>query len=225
MPPLCPSRSPRHRATGCTCISGLRTVRAGPTAFTDAANDYGLSGEAQAFLAGQLAHARAICAVLAPLVNSYKRLMSGQEAPIYVTWAQLNRGALLRVPRLSEPHRIGHAHRDALPDPSCNPYLAFTALLHAGLRGIQDGLPLPPAAEEELYMVSNRHRHLKTLPASLREALDEFEEQRAGPRCAGAAPVRTLPGSQAHRMERLSAGCQPLGTGSLFECLLVGESR
>jgi glutamine synthetase len=153
----------------------LEDVETGANRFTDPSNDYGLSGEAQAFLAGQLIHARAICAVLAPLVNSYKRLMSGQEAPIYVTWAQLNRGALLRVPRLSEPDQRGTRIEMRCTDPSCNPYLAFAALLHAGLRGIHNELPLPPAAEEELYMVSNRHRHLTTLPSSLHEALDEFE--------------------------------------------------
>jgi glutamine synthetase len=113
--------------------------------------------------------------VLAPLVNSYKRLMAGQEAPIYVTWAQLNRGALLRVPRLADPSRLGTRIEMRCPDPSCNPYLAFTGLLYAGLRGIQDGLTLPPAAEEELYEVSNRRRHLTTLPVSLHDALDDFE--------------------------------------------------
>lgn len=153
----------------------LEDRQTGANRFTDPGNDYGLSGEAQSFLAGQLTHARAICAVLAPLVNSYKRLMSGQEAPVFVTWAQLNRGALLRVPRLSEPDRQGTRIEMRCTDPSCNPYLAFAVLLHAGLRGIHDGLALPPAAEEELYMVSNRHRHLTTLPSSLREALDEFE--------------------------------------------------
>jgi glutamine synthetase len=153
----------------------LEDIETGANRFTDPANDYGMSGEAQAFLAGQLVHARPICAVLAPLVNSYKRLMSGLEAPIYVTWAQLNRGALVRVPRLSDPNRLGTRIEMRCTDPSCNPYLAFAVLLHAGLRGIHDGLPLPPAAEEELYMVSNRHRHLTTLPSSLREALDEFE--------------------------------------------------
>lgn len=147
----------------------------GANRFTDPSNDYGLSPEAQMFLAGQLNHAREICAVLAPLVNSYKRLMAGLEAPIYVTWAQLNRGALLRVPRLSEPDQLGTQIEMRCPDPSCNPYLAFTVLLQAGLRGIHDGLELPPAAEEELYTVSHRRRHLTTLPGSLREALDEFE--------------------------------------------------
>jgi len=153
----------------------LYNIEDGANRFTDPSNDYGLSPEAQMFLAGQLNHAREICAVLAPLVNSYKRLMAGLEAPIYVTWAQLNRGALLRVPRLSEPDQIGTQIEMRCPDPSCNPYLAFTVLLQAGLRGIHDGLELPPAAEEELYTVSHRRRHLTTLPGSLREALDEFE--------------------------------------------------
>ncbi len=143
--------------------------------FTDPDDDYGLSREARAFLAGQLAHARAICAVLAPLVNSYKRLVAGQEAPLYVTWAQLNRGALLRVPRLADPDHLGTQIEMRCPDPSCNPYLAFTVLLHAGLRGIRDQLTLPPATEEELYVAANRRRHLPMLPVSLSEALDEFE--------------------------------------------------
>ncbi|NLX08865.1 MAG: glutamine synthetase [Chloroflexi bacterium] len=143
--------------------------------FADPAHGYGMSGEAQAFLAGQLAHAREICAVLAPLVNSYRRLMAGQEAPIYVTWAQLNRGALLRVPRLADPGQLNTRLEMRCPDPSCNPYLAFAVLLHAGLHGIREQMQLPPAAEEELYEVSNRRRHLITLPTSLQEALDELE--------------------------------------------------
>mgnify|MGYP005835935395 FL=1 len=153
----------------------LRDAETNANRFADPADSYGLSDEAKAFLAGQLTHARAICAVLAPLVNSYKRLMAGLEAPIYVTWAQLNRGALLRVPRLASQSQSGISLEMRCPDPSCNPYLAFTVLLHAGLRGIKDGLALPPAAEEELYEVSNRRRHLTTLPISLHEALDEFE--------------------------------------------------
>ncbi|WP_119069043.1 glutamine synthetase family protein [Aggregatilinea lenta] len=153
----------------------MRDLESDENRFADAREDYGLSRDGQAFLAGQLTHAREICAVLTPLVNSYRRLMSGLEAPIYVTWAQLNRGALLRVPRLSDDNRLGTRIESRCPDPSCNPYLAFTVLLHAGLRGIRDTLALPPAAEEELYEVSNRRRHLTTLPTSLQEALDEFE--------------------------------------------------
>ena len=153
----------------------LCDTKTGQNRFTDPNDDYGLSTEGRAFLAGQLTHARALCAVLAPLVNSYKRLMAGLEAPIYVTWAQLNRGALLRVPRLAEQSELGTQIEMRCPDPSCNPYLAFTVLLAAGLRGIEENMALPPAAEEELYEVSNRRRHLTTLPVSLHEALDEFE--------------------------------------------------
>ena len=150
-------------------------VESGENRFTDLSHEYGLSHEARLFLAGQLTHARAMTAVLSPLVNSYKRLMSGLEAPIYVTWAQLNRGALLRVPRLSETHRLGTRLELRCPDPSCNPYLAFAVMLHAGLAGLRENLPLPPAADEELYQFSTRLRHLTTLPASLSEALDEME--------------------------------------------------
>jgi glutamine synthetase len=153
----------------------LQDIQTGANRFSNPTNDYGLSGEAQTFLAGQLAHARAICSILAPLVNSYKRLMAGLEAPIYVTWAQLNRGALLRVPRVSDSRQRGTRIEMRCPDSSCNPYLAFAALLYAGLRGIQDGAALPPAAEEELYKVSSRYRHLTMLPVSLGEALDELE--------------------------------------------------
>jgi glutamine synthetase len=152
----------------------LRDRDSGANRFADRSNEYGLSEEGQAFLAGQLAHARATCAVLAPLVNSYKRLMAGQEAPVYITWAQVNRGALLRVPNLSQPDYTDARIEMRASDPSCNPYLAFAVLLHAGLRGIHDALSLPPAAEEELYE-ANRRRHLPTLPISLHEALDAFE--------------------------------------------------
>ncbi|MCZ2096900.1 MAG: glutamine synthetase family protein [Anaerolineae bacterium] len=153
----------------------LASCETGENVFTDPAHDYGLSAEGQHFLAGQLAHAREMCAVLAPLVNSYRRLMAGLEAPIYVTWAQLNRGALVRVPRLAEGQQTGTRIEMRAPDPSCNPYLAFAVLLQAGLRGMRDELPLPPAADEELYEVSNRRRHLTTLPASLDAALEELE--------------------------------------------------
>lgn len=153
----------------------LASCETGENVFTDPAHDYGLSAEGQHFLAGQLAHAREMCAVLAPLVNSYRRLMAGLEAPIFVTWAQLNRGALVRVPRLAEGQQTGTRIEMRAPDPSCNPYLAFAVLLQAGLRGMRDELPLPPAADEELYEVSNRRRHLTTLPTSLDAALEELE--------------------------------------------------
>jgi glutamine synthetase len=138
--------------------------------------DYGLSNIGRSFLAGQLAHARGICAVLAPLVNSYKRLVAGLEAPVYVTWAQLNRSALIRVPRVRAGHNGGVRIELRCVDPSCNPYLALALMVRAGLDGVSRGLELPTAAEEELYLFNARRRLLTTLPTSLNEALEAMEQ-------------------------------------------------
>lgn len=147
----------------------------GRNLFYDANEPYGLSATARHFIAGLLAHAKGMIAILAPLVNSYKRLVPGYEAPVYLSWGRTNRSALVRVPRIS-PQRP-HATRIELrcPDPSCNPYLAFAVMLKAGLDGIERKLPLPEAAEEDLYHVDPRARALETLPGSLGEALAELE--------------------------------------------------
>lgn len=147
----------------------------GANCFASAGADYNLSEVGRSFLAGQLAHARGICAVLAPLVNSYKRMVAGQEAPVYITWAQLNRSALIRVPRVraDEAERVRIELRNV--DPSCNPYLALAVMLGAGLDGIAQTMPLPPAAEEELYLVNTRRRPMPTLPTSLFEAIEALE--------------------------------------------------
>jgi glutamine synthetase len=147
----------------------------GQNCFADVQADYGLASAGRSFLAGQLDHARGICAVLAPLVNSYKRLVAGLEAPVYVTWAQLNRSALIRVPRTrAEQPDIRIELRCV--DPSCNPYLALAVMVRAGLDGIARGLELPGAAEEELYLFNARRRLLTTLPTSLNEALEAMEQ-------------------------------------------------
>ncbi|MBK9941275.1 MAG: type I glutamate--ammonia ligase [Kouleothrix sp.] len=153
----------------------LSDMKTGRNLFYDAADPYGLSATARHFTAGLLAHAKGMIAILAPLVNSYKRLVPGYEAPVYLSWGRTNRSALVRVPRIS-PQRI-HATRIELrcPDPSCNPYLAFAVMLKAGLDGIKRGLPLPAATEEDLYHVDSRARNLETLPGSLGEALAELE--------------------------------------------------
>jgi glutamine synthetase len=148
----------------------------GGNCFFDVSDDHGLSTLGRSFLAGQLTHARGICAVLAPLVNSYKRLVAGLEAPVYVTWAQLNRSALIRVPRV-RPDAPGSTRIELrCVDPSCNPYLALSVMLRAGLDGISRGLELPSAAEEELYLFNARRRLLTTLPTSLNEALEAMEQ-------------------------------------------------
>ncbi len=148
----------------------------GANCLSDSKADYGLSTIGRSFLAGQLHHARGICAVLAPLVNSYKRLVAGLEAPVYVTWAQLNRSALIRVPRgrAEYPDSIRIELRSV--DASCNPYLALAVMIRAGLDGIARGLELPAAAEEELYLFNARRRLLTTLPTSLNEALEAMEQ-------------------------------------------------
>ena len=163
--------------------SGMHThqslvhIDSGENAFADLDDEFGLSPLAKAFVAGQLKHARGMCAVLAPLVNSYKRLVPGYEAPVYVSWARINRSALIRVPRIS---RI-EATRVELrcPDPSCNPYLAFAAMLKAGLSGVEESAIPPEPFEENLYQLDEsrrRARRVEVLPGSLKEALECLAE-------------------------------------------------
>lgn len=153
----------------------LALIGSDTNAFAAPEEPYGLSELGRAFIAGQLAHARGICAVLAPLVNSYKRLAAGLEAPVYITWAQLNRAALIRVPRELPSRRDRVRVELRCVDPSCNPYLALSAMLHAGLDGIRQNMSLQAAAEEELVTFNARRRHMATLPNSLYEALEAME--------------------------------------------------
>jgi len=151
----------------------LHDARSGVNLFADGAGEYGLSQMAQYFLAGQLAHAPAMCAVLAPLVNSYKRLGTSFEAPVSVTWAHVNRGALIRVPSTA-PGKEYHTRLELrCPDPTANPYLAMAVMLQAGLDGIRHQLPLPDPMEETLVQgAPSRRRQIEVLPQSLDEALD-----------------------------------------------------
>ena len=149
----------------------------GENAFADSKHEYGLSGIARQFIAGQLAHARGMSAVLAPLVNSYKRLVPGYEAPVYVSWGRINRSALIRVPQV-QPDRPESTRLELrCPDPSCNPYLAFAVMLRAGLDGIKKQMEPPPISDEDLYHLDDRGRQargLGMLPGSLGEALEEL---------------------------------------------------
>ena len=144
--------------------------------FSDRENEYGLSEVGRYFLAGQLHHARAMAAVLAPLVNSYKRLGTSFEAPVYVTWAHINRSALIRVPSTLSGD-VAHTRLELrCPDPSSNPYLAAAVMLRAGLDGIQQKLPLPEPLEETLLGQGRaRLRHAEVLPTSLEEAISVLE--------------------------------------------------
>jgi glutamine synthetase len=164
--------------------SGMHTHQSlctsdGRNAFYDAHDPYFLSRKAYNFVAGQMAHARALAAVVAPTVNSYKRLVSGYEAPVYVCWGQINRSALIRIPGYL-PGLGENSARCELrcPDPSANPYLAFAAMLAAGLDGIRRDLMPPPAVEENVYEFDSlklQSREIASLPDTLAEALQELE--------------------------------------------------
>ena len=138
-------------------------------AFYDPDDKYFLSDVGKAFIAGQLRHAREICSIFAQWVNSYKRLVPGYEAPVYVAWSRRNRSALVRVP----PHASHMELR--CPDPACNPYLTFAALLQAGLEGIEKGYELPEPMEKNLYHLGPDERRrlgIEQLPETLGEAIE-----------------------------------------------------
>jgi glutamine synthetase len=147
-------------------------------AFADAGDPYGLSLVAKGFIGGILAHAREITAVTNQWVNSYKRLVKGYEAPVYVSWARNNRSALVRVPVVKKGHPEATRIEFRSPDPACNPYLAFALMLAAGLRGIEEGYPLPEEASANLYEASPEEllaEKIESLPGSLAEAVTEME--------------------------------------------------
>ena len=149
-------------------------------AFADASDPYGLSDVARSYMAGILAHARGMIAVLAPLVNSYKRLVPGYEAPTYLTWGRTNRSALIRVPMVSPGKSIEGTRAEVrCPDPSSNTYLAFAAMIAAGLDGVEKGMTLAAPVEESLFEMDAARiaeKGIKELPGTLGEALDELEK-------------------------------------------------
>ncbi|MCX6770147.1 MAG: type I glutamate--ammonia ligase [Candidatus Micrarchaeota archaeon] len=150
----------------------------GNNAFYDGADPYQLSGLAKNFIAGVMAHARAVAAITNPTVNSYKRLVPGYEAPVYVCWGRINRSALIRIPRNLAGREKGARIECRFPDPSCNPYLAFAAMLAAGLDGIEKKLEPPKPVEERVYGYEEEKRRnlgIGTLPTSLQEASRAFE--------------------------------------------------
>jgi glutamine synthetase len=161
--------------------SGMHThmslFRRGRNQFFDARDPHHLSDVAKGFIAGLLVHAREMSAVLAQWVNSYKRLVPGYEAPVYVAWSQRNRSALIRIPLYKPGSEQATRAEIRCPDPSCNPYLAFAALLHAGLEGIEKGYVLPDEMTTNLYRLSEderRSRGIVALPGSLGEAVEEL---------------------------------------------------
>ena len=167
---------------------GLFSARSGKNLFFDPEGYACLSQTCRYFIGGLLEHARALSAVVSPTVNSYKRLVPGYEAPVYLAWSRRNRSALIRVPeyfpRKENEARIEYRSPDAL----CNPYLAYTVLLEAGLEGITKKIEPGDPVDENLYRLSESRRKelgIKTLPASLKEALDEWNNDNICVRALG----------------------------------------
>jgi len=148
----------------------------GKNAFYDPDAEYQLSKTATSYIGGMLAHARGVCAITNPLVNSYKRLVPGYEAPTHIAWSERNRSPLVRVPA-----RRGKSTRAELrmPDPSCNPYLAIAVALASGLDGIERELDPGPSINKNIFAMSQRERSrlkIKSLPSDLNEAIDALEK-------------------------------------------------
>jgi glutamine synthetase len=146
----------------------------GSNAFADPEGEYGLSQLCLNYLGGLLAHARGFTAITNPLINSYKRLVPGYEAPVYIAWSERNRSPLVRVPA-----RRGAGTRLELrnPDGACNPYLALAVMLKAGLDGIRNGLVPPPPVNRNIYLMSDDERRrlgIGSLPARLSDAVEEL---------------------------------------------------
>jgi glutamine synthetase len=165
--------------SGMHCHQSLSDKK-GVNLFFDAKDEFNLSEIAYGFIAGQLKHARALSGILAPTVNSYKRLVPGYEAPVYIGWAQINRSALIRVPQFNKGMTQAARIELRCPDPSCSPYLAFAAILAAALDGVDSKLiPPKPLNNINVYELSPEERSklgIKELPGSLLEALEELDK-------------------------------------------------
>ena len=165
-------------AYGSGMHSHLSLFEGDVNAFHDPGDPHGLSKPGKAFIAGLLRHAREITAVTNQTVNSYKRLVVGYEAPVYVCWARNNRSALVRVPLPKRGKESSTRIEFRSPDPACNPYLAFSVMLAAGLKGIEEGYELPPEATNNIFEMTADERAVEgigQLPQSLADAVDVME--------------------------------------------------
>ena len=162
--------------------SGMHThqslFKGSSNAFFNGGDEYFLSDIAKHYIAGLLRHAREITLVTSQWVNSYKRLVPGYEAPVYIAWARRNRSTLVRVPLYKPGKEKATRAEYRSPDPACNPYLAFAVMLRAGLEGIKNKYPLPAPIEEDVYEMSAQRRkelNIGALPGSLYEAIEAAE--------------------------------------------------
>jgi glutamine synthetase len=151
----------------------------GHNAFFDAKGQYSLSDTARAYIAGLLKHAPEFTSITNQWINSYKRLVPGYEAPVYLSWARRNRADMIRVPGYKPGKENATRIEFRAPDPACNPYLAFSVMLAAGLEGIAKGYECPDPVEENVYVMSleeRKRRGIDTLPSSLYDAVQLTEK-------------------------------------------------
>ena len=163
--------------------SGMHThqslFKGDENAFFEARDEYHLSPVGKCYIAGIMRHAREMAAITNQWVNSYKRLVPGYEAPVYVSWARRNRSAMVRVPMYKPGKEEATRIEFRSPDPACNPYLAFAVMLAAGLKGIEENYPLPDPVEEDIYEMDKAAREsagIDSLPGNLFEAIGEVEK-------------------------------------------------
>ena len=198
--------------------SGMHThqslFRDGHNAFFEAEDPFNLSDVGKAFIAGQLRHAREISSIFAQWVNSYKRLVPGYEAPVYVAWSRRNRSALVRVPMYHPGRERATRMELRCPDPACNPYLTFAVLLQAGLEGIEHGYELPDPMEKNLYYLSPEERRrlgIEQLPENAGGGDRADSPIRTGVAGARRAHLQPLHRDQAPGVGRLPRAGHPLG--------------
>lgn len=156
---------------------GLRNPKNGENLFYDPKGYAHLSQKCRYFIGGLLEHARALCAIVAPTVNSYKRLVPGYEAPVYVAWSKRNRSALIRVPEYFPGKEKEARIEFRCPDPLCNPYLAYAVIFEAGLDGIRKKIDAGDPVDANVYHLTEAERKklgIQILPTSLKEALEEW---------------------------------------------------
>jgi len=168
---------PIARFAACGMHAHISLFAGGDNAFYDPKDTLGLSQCARFFIGGLIEHIGAMTALTNPTVNSYKRLVAGFEAPVNIAWARKNRSTLIRIPATANPEKATRIELRS-PDPSANPYLAFTAILAAGVDGIERSIEPPTAVEENIYRMSGEEkakRGIAPLPHSLEQTIRELE--------------------------------------------------
>lgn len=190
---------PRYGVNGSGMHINMSLSRDGKNVFSDETDPRGLSREAYWFIGGIMQHVRGMTAVMNPLVNSYKRLVDGYEAPVYIAWSATNRSPLIRIPATR-----GEGTRVELrsPDPSANPYLALAVCLAAGLYGIKNQIEPPASVDQNIFEMSGADKGaagIQPLPSDLKEALQELEKDDLVMQVLGERPAKTY--IQAKRAE------------------------